>query len=262
MVPGETMRVNWKLIASSVLVISAAMPSFLHAQAGSRSAALAGLVRDSLGLPVVGAEVLVDGGRLRATTDDSGRFHLAGVLAGPNGFTVRRVGYSAVSFETTLAPDTTLVVEIRLKSLQALDAVVVSAAAEMPGLARAGFYERQRFGTGKYLAPPTIDSMSHLSTPSQLLRSVAGLEVRCRALGCNVQSRLPPYCLHLFVDGRYESGTLDEALTTGVISAIEVYRHPSTIPTAFVAPLPAKSGRGLSQSAGCGALVVWTKAKG
>jgi hypothetical protein len=206
----------------------------------------------------------------KAVTDDSGRFHLDGIPAGKNGFLFRKLGLSPVSFETSVAADKTLVLAINMQPAeQTLDAVVVKAAAESAGLTRAGFYERQKQGLGYYLPPAKIDSMQYLGSPSQLLRDIPGVEVDCRGTTrCSLKTRSPPYCMHLFVDGRYERGStpqlaLDENLSTSAVAAIEVYRSAVSVPQDFSAPLAEKApgARTLTQKAGCGAVVVWTKAK-
>jgi hypothetical protein len=232
--------------------------------------AIAGVVRDTSGRYIVGAELIVDGFGRKAVTDDSGRFHLDGIPAGKNGFLFRKLGLSPVSFETSVAAEKTLVLAINMQPAeQTLDAVVVKAAMEPAGLTRAGFYERQKQGLGYFLTPAKVDSLQHLGSPSQLLRDVPGVEVDCRGTTrCALRTRSPPFCMHLFVDGRYERGTtpqlaMDENLSTSAIAAIEVYRTPVSVPHEFSAPLAEKApgARTLTQKSGCGAVVVWTKAK-
>ncbi|MCX5754766.1 MAG: carboxypeptidase-like regulatory domain-containing protein [Gemmatimonadetes bacterium] len=241
-------------------------PACSVAQSTPRSA-IAGTVRDTSGRPIANAEVLTDSLGRHAISDDSGRFHLDSLKPGRNGFTVRRLGFDPASFETALAPNATLLIQVTLNSVQSLGAVVVSGERTIAGLAKAGFYEREQRGLGRFIRPESIDSLSNVTRPSQLLQNMNGINVSCAKARCSVQSRTPPYCLHLFVDGRYTAGetpftALDEALSAASVLAIEVYRHPSEVPTEFQAPLVVKSGRGVTGQAGCGAIAVWTKAKG
>lgn len=254
-------------VARLVACVACAAPVARVAQAQS-TAAIAGVVRDTGGRYIVGAEVLIDGFAKKGVTDDSGRFHVDGVPAGKNGFIIRKLTYNPVSFETSLVEGKTLVLQINMQPAeQMLDAAVITASAELQGLTKAGFYERQRQGLGYYITPQKIDSLQYLMAPSQILRDIPGIEVRCgRATVCEVRSRTPPYCMHTFVDGRYEEGRLDELLTTGTVVAFEVYRSPSSIPHEFHLPLQQKTapGRGLASltgTAGCGAVVAWTKSK-
>ncbi len=254
------------MVAFTAVAIGVSLPA-QSPGSPTRPAAIAGVISDTTMRPLAGAELLVDGTDLKAVSDDSGRFHLAGVPEGRNGFVVRKIGYTAVSFETTLAPDKTLVIQIRMQHAQALDAVVVSGERLLPGLARVGFYERERQGIGKYLRPESIDSLAHVTRPSMLLQNVTGLMLDCRrGARCAVRSSTPPYCLQLFVDGQYTTGSaveyaLDETLNPGTIGAIEIYRHPSSVPLQFQPPMLQKAGRGVTGQAGCGVIVVWTRGK-
>jgi hypothetical protein len=235
-----------------------------------RHSAVAGVVRDTLERPLAFATILVDGRELSVVSDDSGRFHLAGIPSGVNSFTVMRIGYKAVSFEVTLAPESTLVLVIHLKSVQTLGPVTVTGAAEIPRLARTGFYERQRLAFGSFLTPQHIDSLNFVDSPAQLLRGVRGIDVRCiSAKRCSVHTLGAEDCLWLFIDGAYMPPTsptgsgqseIDDILGTGEVAAIEVYERPMFVPSEFQARLPVKGYRGFTMKAGCGALVIWTRA--
>lgn len=220
--------------------------------------ALTGIVRDTLGRPVDRVSISV--GHIAATSDDSGRFRVEGIPAGRNAVTAMRMGFRPLTFDTTFAAGSTLVVAIRLQVVPIVDEVRVSAEAVSPRLARTGFYERRRTGRGSYLTPQRIDSLFFASTPSKLLRDVRGIDVRCRGSTCRVVTRREPDCLWLFVDGSYTNSQIDEVLSTNQVYAIEVYERPSLVPVEFHAPLPPKRDR-LTVSAGCGALVVWTKGR-
>jgi hypothetical protein len=108
-----------------------------------------------------------------------------------------------------------------------------------------------------------IDSLSYLPSPAMMLRNVRGITVKCTAGGCTVHTNRPPDCLWLFVDGVYSRDQIDDVLTVGGVYAIEVFERAGIVPMEFQAPLPSKSiGRGpLSLGAGCGAVVVWTRAR-
>jgi hypothetical protein len=176
-----------------------------------------------------------------------------------------RMGYKSVSFEVTLTPESTLVLGIRLRSIQTLGPVLVTGAAEIARLARTGFYERQRTGLGSFLTPQRVDSLNFVSTPAQLLRGVRGIEVTCLHETCTVHTRNPPDCLWLFVNGAFVppngsyQSQLDDVVATGEVSAVEVYERPMIVPSEFQGTLPRKRSLGFTQKAGCGALVVWTR---
>jgi hypothetical protein len=225
-----------------------------------KRAALAGVVRDSTARIIQGAIVSLIESGLATTTDDSGRFHLAGIPAGIHAFSVRRVGYQPMAFDATLAGDSTLVITVTLRSVALLPDVTVKARALSERLARTGFYHRRGYGIGSFVAPERIDSLAHVSTPSQLLRDVRGIELVCGKIQCAVKTRTGAACLSLFVNGAFVVGQMDDVLTTNEIAAIEVYQRASYVPIEFQSRLPRKSSH-LTAQAGCGAIVVWTKSR-
>ena len=229
-------------------------------------AAIAGVVRDQSGKPLSGVAVMVRDRDLGTTSDDSGHFHLPGLPSGVVSFNLIRLGFAPLSFDATLLADSTVVVAIRLRPAQQLGAVNVTAQRVSQQLGRLGFYERMRAGRGSYITPERIDSMTHVTRPSQFLQDVRGIQVRCGSNNqCVVRTTTGPPCLTLFVDGVYmrDNDQLDLLVSAGSIVAIEVYERPNLVPIEFQAPLPPKrAGPGLmSMAGGCGALVVWTRGR-
>jgi hypothetical protein len=154
--------------ALGILAVLACNVAFAQVPArdtSARTSAIAGLVLDSLERPVPLATVTLDGRELTAVTDSLGRFHLAGIPAGANAFTVLRLGYQPSSFSATLPPDSTVVITVRLRRVATLDPVSVRAAALRDRLAKRGYYDRQRKGIGSFVSPERVDSLHHLSTP-------------------------------------------------------------------------------------------------
>jgi Carboxypeptidase regulatory-like domain len=254
---------RWAFAFPAMLASAAGAQSTKSPTTEAKHAAIAGVVSDSLGRPISGAMVFVDVGGISAASDDSGHFVLHGLTPGKNGFTITRIGFAPVSFETSLLPDSMVVLSIRMRSVQALDPVRVTAVRVNAYLAQTGFTERKRLGLGSYLSPEHVDSLAPgVTTPAELLRGLRGIDVRCQRSDCVVHARQPPDCFWLFVDG-VPLGTdqIDVAgLTPSGIAAIEVYERASIVPLEFQRALPRKRG-GVSLSAGCGAIAVWTKAR-
>jgi hypothetical protein len=100
--------------------------------AEAQSSALAGAVRDAAGRPVALVAVVADSGRQSVVTDDSGRFHIAGLRPGRNDVSITRAGFRALEFVAELPRDSTVVVAIRLQAeatpLVSLTGVVVDSA--------------------------------------------------------------------------------------------------------------------------------------
>ncbi|MGH7677232.1 MAG: carboxypeptidase-like regulatory domain-containing protein [Gemmatimonadaceae bacterium] len=248
-------------ITLALAVLSGTALAQVPAPSPGKRSALAGVIRDSMSRPLPMATVLVDGKDLSTVTDESGRFHLAGITSGTNDFTVLRIGYRSVSFTTTLAPDSTLVIAIVLRRISTLEEVEVKAASISPRLERQGYYERRNRAIGSFVTPEKVDSLQHVASPSQLLRDVRGIEVRCLKLGCVVMTTRSHGCLNLFIDGVFHRDQIDDVLGTTAVFAIEVYENPNIVPLEFQGGLGRRGGAALNPKAGCGALVVWTRSR-
>lgn len=234
-----------------------------HAQDAPRIgfSALTGVVTDSLRNPLKDAIVIAEEAGQAAVTDSAGRFHLAVVRAASGTFTVKRIGYQPVTFEVDLLPDSTVMIAIRLRRLQILEALEVTAEPYARRFIATGFEDRQKLGLGTFISPARIDSLRpYLQRTSDLLRNVRGIEIRCGPLECQVRPRHEPRCLSLFVDGVFIDDQLDKFVPPGLIYAIEVYERPMMVPTQFQGRLPRKSSP-LTVAAGCGALVIWTQSR-
>src|SRR5215204_5961653 len=71
-----------------------ALTGFAATSEAQAPRALVGLVKDSLGHAVPGAEVRARGNIVVAFSDDSGRFHVAKMPVGARGVFVRRLGFA------------------------------------------------------------------------------------------------------------------------------------------------------------------------
>lgn len=259
-------RVSVGLLIATAAVASvprkAHSPSWITSRVYS---GLAGVVRDSLGQPIGLANVAADRSASTTVTDDSGRFDLRGLPPGRNGFTITKLGYAPVSFEAMLPDDSVVVLAIRMRAVQVMNTVNVTAERITAYLARTGFLERRRLGLGAFLSPAQIDSMApKVMTPAQLLRGIRGIDVNCGEHSwCTVTPRNLSSCLWLWIDGvPHGSEQIDLfGLTPGVVAAVEVYDRPSIVPMQFQGTLPEKRRRGMSRYGGCGAIAVWTKSR-
>jgi hypothetical protein len=209
----------------------------------TRPSALAGVVSDTAGHPISGAVVLADGFGKSVTSDDSGRFHLAGLVAGKNGFTVRKIGFLAVSFETSLAENSTLVVNVRLRTATELAPAVVTAEKELSvrkQLTRDIEY-RKTLGIARFMDSTLIDKRHTLNG---VLTEVPNFRVQGSRI---LFGRCEPI---VFIDGRQtDQGELRE-FNLDNIGMLETYSHATGIPNEF---LTRKRGPT------CGVIVVWSK---
>jgi hypothetical protein len=255
------------LSVASVLAMTLGAGEMSHAQsappiAQRRQSGIAGVIRDTAGKPISHATIFVDGEKLAAVSDDSGRFDVRGLPSGSNGVTVTKIGYAPVLFETSLPSDSIVVLSLAMRTVQTMGTVNVTADRAQSYLARTGFVDRRRLGLGSFLSPAEIDSMADLvATPSQFLRGLRGIDLQCGGTACVPVPRNHASCLDLFVDGvpHGPARIIDSlGLNPNAISAIEVYDRPSVVPIEFQGGPPQKQGKGVSLTSGCGAIALWT----
>ena len=237
-------------VCSAVLGV-VILASVAGAQTAGRSA-VAGIVRDTTGRGLPNVTVIAQGRDATTVTDSAGRFHLS-VPSGKNDITVMRLGYRPVHFEAEIAPDTTVVLTITMRALDAQPLAPVEVTGERMSarLLRDGFYDRRDRGFGQYLDPDQVERLAGtVSQTSQMLRMMNGIQVRCPAVGaCRVTGTTS--CLTFFVDGvKQRNILLDERVSPSNVYAVEVYPRRSALPQEFVDPV--------SQ---CGAIVVWTRSR-
>jgi len=241
-----------------VAVTLAPESSFALIPIAPSTARIAGVVVDSSGRKLRGAEILVADGTARTTSSDSGQFLLRGLKAGKTQFLVRAVGFGPASFTTELRAGRTRQIRVILTptSVQ-LSTITVLDSLSAPLLAQTGFFERKRQGWGSFISPDEI-ARRHPMNASDMLRNVAGVEVisrlpgRTTILSTRSMSMSGRCVLNVFVDGTraYMSGgmTIEEVISGSELGAMEVYPSASETPPQFIV-----------NGSDCGALVIWTK---
>jgi hypothetical protein len=220
--------------------------------------ALVGLVRDSSGHGIPGAEVRARDNAVLAITNDSGRFHVARMPAGESGVFVRRLGFAPqrASIQTSATGTTDSVDVILTVVAHALAAV--EAQDPHDSLSRkvlADFWERRSRGFGKFVTRDEIERKGASrfvdvvrSVPSVSIMSYRGRqEIRFRGAAIGGRECPPQY----WIDGiPLERGSADEIFPDNV-EAIELYASAATTPPQF-------STRSLT----CGTVVVWSRLPG
>jgi hypothetical protein len=208
-----------------------------------------GVVIDSSGAPVAGAEVRAVGTALVIVTTDSGVFRVEHP-AGPIVFAVRRLGYEPSTFLATLRPGRTNGVTLTLQqTAHALPGVLVAEERQQTWLRT--FNQRKDTQQGTFITRTEIEK-AHARLTTDLLRRRApsvqvmmtrggGTRVYMRGNGAR---RCPP---QLFVHTTPYSGEVDD-FPPDVVEAIEVYSGSSELPPEL------NIGRAL-----CGAIVIWTR---
>jgi TonB family protein len=214
-----------------------------------------GVVRDSMGAAIIGAQITIPGSQLVAETDDSGRFALAKIKSGMLSLRFRRLGFQPDTVELLVLAGKTVPLEVTLtRVLVSLTPVVITGRADLTGW-RAGFYQRKDVGTGHFFTAEDIDKRNP-SMMSDMFRSIPGVTVQpSRGMIRNqLRFRGQRSCAPLtFLDGApLASGEFDiDNLSPRSIAAMEVYTGTLVPPRFAVSP-------GIGPRT-CGAIVIWSK---
>ena len=166
----------------------------LGSVAAHAQAVMSGVVReDSSGRALAGVEVLIEGTKHKAATDNAGRYVLGDLPTGPRVALFRFVGYRPLRVRLSLTKGDTVLANAVLvpEGIQRLDPVVVSGAPDQPrGLGFEAFEERRRLGFGKFL-----DSTTLRRYDGRAIASVLGSSFGIRML--NYQEVIPQSATHM-----------------------------------------------------------------
>ena len=223
-------------------------------EAVAPTGALAGVVRDSAGALLVGADLSFAGTGLRTISDTAGRFRLTAVPAGSGTLVVRRLGYRARSVPVSVESGSTATVTVTLSRLpQELDPVVVEASRQVGARYLQGFYERRSKGHGYFVTRDQI-STRQWSEMTDVLRSfIPSVQIKTTRMVRNAVRLRGSRCAPLvWLDGSPAlAGEFDlDFIDPQTVSGIEVYPGPATVPVEF------RSNRGVEA---CGVIVVWSR---
>ena len=211
-----------------------------------------GVVRDSAGAGIAGAQVTIAGMVGRGITGADGTFRLIGVTAGNQILVVRRIGFQPDSQRVTIPRSANVQVSVRLAPAPgALATVVVDGPRPAPVGRLRGFYERRQRGIGHFF---TIDDIErrrpHLV--SDLLRTLPGVNV-ARRTGETVVTFRGSRCTPLvWVDGSpAATGWFDpDVLVPTTLAGVEVYPGAASVPPELSMP---------TASGGCGVIALWSR---
>jgi Carboxypeptidase regulatory-like domain/TonB-dependent Receptor Plug Domain len=234
-----------------LVALALALPGAMRAQ----NAPLRGTVADSAGAPIVGADVGIASLHKLTRTDDHGRFAFEKLPLGPVELSVRRLGYEPQKVPATVSNTLEFSYTVTLSAQPAmLGAMDVSEKKRHQAIE--GFHQRRVVGIGAYVTRDDILAR-HANAPSEMLRSMSGLQVVRTRTGFGVRFAsassgrrdCPPT---MWIDGQRAAGMEVDEIPIDDIEGIELYRGASTTPAQF--------SRGAGPS--CGTVVIWTRTPG
>jgi hypothetical protein len=231
---------------------------------GSRAAiaqdgVVRGVVVDTAGAPVSGADVAIATIHRLTRSDSLGRFELPRMASGTYELSVRRLGFVPQSLDVVVSSAMSYAYRVVLE-IQAteLAGVSVSAADARLRLGIEDFYRRRaRGGGGSYFTRDEILAR-HAKRTSDVLRTTPGVRLVRTRSGQGVRfvggSSLRRECVpEVWLDGQLARGLEVDQVNVTDIEAMEVYSGPSTTPMQF--------SHAQSRDA-CGVIVIWTRIPG
>jgi hypothetical protein len=225
----------------------------------SAQAVLGRVVDDATAFPVAGANITLhdDHGKVvgRAITDGSGRFVIEAETPGRYTVQCTAVGYHDVT-TTGLHLERNRLLDVELRLLPAameIERIVVTVTPRLASLTQVGFYERQRFGFGRFIDRNAIEERRAVWT-LDLLTGIPGVRIGYSRDGRRyVQMRgamgLRGMCRpSVYLDGfPMPWFDLDSDIRPYDLEGVEVYRGAAGTPMQFSGGSP------------CGAIVLWTR---
>ena len=226
------------------------MPAIGGAQAFG---GLRGMVRDSLGGGVTGAQVALEGATSRAVTDAAGEFRFSRLPPGDVVVNVRRLGYKPASARSRIESGTDTRIELELSPIAArLPVIEVRGKGQVYDSRLAGFNTRREKGVGHFVTRERLDALSSARFVD-VLREIPGVRMRTLRGGVTTVSLRGARCSPLvFIDGfAATAGAFDlDMIDLASVEGIEVYSGVASLPAEF------QSVRGLES---CGVIAVWSR---
>lgn len=236
--------------AALLLSLSAvtAVPAF------AQNSRMSGLVLDKVSRkPIPAAEIrLISDGR-SVSSDSAGHFSFGALPGGTSRFIIRAPSFPELRIVVDLPSDQESVREIEMDStaVRTLAPIVVTAPASAPISYRLVDFERRRStGRGQYLTEEEIIRSGAMNL-QDAVRPLRGVTEECAGAGRCVlrMSRAPMHCQPDYVIDERVNNDFGPFTPIRDIVAIEVYTGPADVPGEF-------AGR----TAGCGVIVIWTRA--
>src|SRR5688572_4123605 len=243
----------FSVVAAIGLAVGALGPQSLRAQDTTPRGTVAGVVRDSSGGRIGGAEISIAGTGLRAHTNAQGQFRLTNVPAGTVTVGVRRLGFLPTMASIVIGPNEAASMAIIVTPLaQALEMVVVRGDRRFEDRGRlAGFYQRRSRSSGGHFITRDQIEQRNPGQLTDLFRTVPGARIYSSTFNNVVRFRGMRCAPLVWLDGfPATAAEFDlDALDPYIVEAVEVYSGVATVPPEF---------RWVRGGGSCGAIVIWT----
>lgn len=222
-------------VIRAFLILATAVPLSAQPQspgallADSLSSSIEGTVKDSLGLPVLGASILIAPGGWIFRTDSAGKFFARRLPSGALTISVRRLGFAPLHSQIVVRAGEQLALNLAMQRIpQTLAEVEVRAVRECPRYSIDGVLCRRESGMGFFMNRQEILA-KNVAYPMLLLRDVEGFRQNLNGSPRTVESTVGWRCMRTVIDGgfRYSSSPIRRPSD---VYAIEVYQPPDIPP--------------------------------
>lgn len=246
-----------RLFASLTL---AAVPGFAQTPSptapDSVRSSITGAVRDSLGLAVSGASVLVTPGGLIYRTDSAGQFRVRVMAPGAVTIGVRKPGFAAIQSRVTLQAGADLALDLVMERLPRLLAEVeILANRECARFSIEGILCRREKESGYFMNRQEILA-KNVEWPMLVLRDVPGFRQNLNGDPRGVESTVGWRCIVRIVDGGFPY-SYNPIVRPADLYAVEVY-HPPDIPPEYQHHYWARPTNRRQLTRPCTLVVMWT----
>lgn len=243
-------------LRASALVLLLAAPAAAQRPTG----AIAGVVRDSSGAPLVNVNVLIAARTAHTRTDSTGVFRFAALAPGKVELEFRRLGFEESTRQVTIAADRSADVTVVLVAIpQEMAAMIIAEEARAREALRE-FYDRKEAGFGHFITREQIEKRRPINL-SDMMRMVPGAQLVPSRVGGTAVLRFarassapgrdcPP---QYFVDGVMVRGFNIDDIPPSDVEGIEIYSGVSVIPPQF---------KNFLSTAICGVVAIWSRVPG
>jgi hypothetical protein len=244
-------RLLLALLAAPSVVLAQSLP----ASRDTLRSSISGTVRDSLGLPVTGASVLITPGGSIFRTDSAGKFHARNIAPGSTTLAVRKLGFAPLQSQVSLHIGVDLALDLVMQRLpQMLAEVEVRADRECARFSIEGILCRRESGIGYFMnRQEVLEKSQGIVHRNLILRDVPGFRQNLNGTPTTVESIVGWRCWRIIYDGGFPYSYNPIPKPTDIY-AVEVYQPPD-IPKEYQHQYWGKSGK---SSAPCTLVVMWS----
>ena len=188
------------------VAVALSLATGVSLRAQGTGATITGVVRDTAGAPVAGADVSIRGSSTRTRTDSAGHFLLSGLGSDKYTVVARKLGYAPTSFDVSLGKNGHVDIKLDFeRRMPMLDTVVVQGKRSCSEWSLDGFTCRRHSANGVFLDYTDIDAKDPIYT-ADIFQDVPGFRIETRATR-EGPLRVPVMangfgCITSLVDGR------------------------------------------------------------